>query len=75
MNLVPGLRSIYRWKGEIADDPETLLVMKTSTGRLAALAERLQTLHPYEVPEFLALEPDQGLESYLAFVGEQTANP
>lgn len=74
VNLVPGLRSIYRWKGQIADDPETLLVMKASPSALEALAARLVELHPYEVPELLTLQPEAGLAPYLAWVSEQGTN-
>lgn len=75
VNLIPGLRSIYRWKGQVADDPETLLLIKTSSARVKALTERLVALHPYEVPELLSLAPDQGLAAYLLWVGEQTTKP
>lgn len=75
VNLVPGLRSIYRWKGQIADDPETLLVIKAPVTALDALAARLVELHPYEVPELLTLAPEAGLAPYLAWMAEQSAKP
>lgn len=68
VNLVPGLRSVYRWKNDVHDDPETLLVIKTTTQRTGALARRLTALHPYEVPELLSLRPDAGLGPYLAWL-------
>ena len=74
VNLVPGLRSIYRWKHEICDEPETLLVIKTTAAKEAALARRLGELHPYECPELLAVPPTAGLPAYLAWVAESVAD-
>lgn len=74
VNLVPGLRSIYRWKADVHDDPETLLIIKTTAEQLDALATRLVDRHPYEVPEVLALTPDQGLAGYLAWLGESVGS-
>ena len=73
VNGVPGVRSIYRWQGAIEDEQEVLLLIKTHEERVAALAERLCTLHPYDVPELLALPVDAGLGPYLDWVtGEVT---
>jgi periplasmic divalent cation tolerance protein len=74
VNLVPGLRSIYRWKGEILDEPETLLVIKTTAEHVAAVAASMPELHPYEVPELLALAPTEGLAPYLAWLGQAVAS-
>jgi len=68
VNVVPGLRSLYRWKGERQDDPETLLLAKVPRPGLEALARRLVELHPYEVPEVLVLDVAQGAPAYLAWV-------
>ncbi len=73
VNVVPGLRSVYLWKGAVADEPETLLLIKTSRARLAALAARLGELHPYEVPELLAFTPESGLPAYLGWIATQAA--
>jgi periplasmic divalent cation tolerance protein len=75
VNVVPGLRSVYRWKDGVSDEPETLLLIKTTAGGLEALAGRLAALHPYEVPELLTTTPDAGFPAYLAWVGEQVAKP
>ncbi len=71
-NVVPGVRSIYRWEGEVVDEPEALLVLKTTRDRLDALRERVLALHPYEVPEVLALPVEAGAERYLAWVHSET---
>jgi periplasmic divalent cation tolerance protein len=73
VNLIAGARSIYRWQGAVEDAGETLLVMKTVRGRLEALEARLRALHPYEVPELLALPVESGASAYLAWVREVTA--
>lgn len=67
-NLVPKIRSIYRWQGAVHDEPEVLLVMKTRAERFAALAERVKALHPYTVPEVLQLPVGAGSEAYLRWV-------
>jgi periplasmic divalent cation tolerance protein len=68
VNLAPALRSIYRWKGEVQDDSETLAIVKTTDDRLAALTARLVALHPYELPEVLALPTCGGHAPYLDWV-------
>ena len=71
-NVVPGLRSIYRWEGRVQDEPEALLVLKTTRDRLEALRERLLALHPYDVPEVLALPVEAGSAAYLAWLAAET---
>jgi periplasmic divalent cation tolerance protein len=70
-NVIPGLRSLYRWEGQVQDEPEVLLVLKTTRGHLDALRERVVALHPYKVPEVLALRVEAGSAAYLAWVAEQ----
>ncbi len=72
VNVIPGLRSYYQWKGEACDDPELLLVIKTARGRMADLAKRVEALHPYDTPELIALPVQAGLEAYLQWVREET---
>lgn len=72
-NIVPGVRSIYRWKGEICDDAEECVFIETQAELVDALLARLRALHPYEVPKMLVLEPCAGNQDYLAWVTEQTA--
>jgi periplasmic divalent cation tolerance protein len=68
VNLVPPVRSIYRWQGQIADERETLAILKTTRERFDALRERLVALHPYEVPEVIALPVEAGHPPYLDWV-------
>ncbi len=72
VNLVPGVRSIYRWKGAIEESDEVLLVAKTVAGRLEGIEKALKELHPYDVPELVALEADRVEASYLAWLVEAT---
>jgi periplasmic divalent cation tolerance protein len=72
VNLIPGARSIYRWEGAVLDEPEQLLVIKTTAERYAALEARVRALHGYQVPEIIALPVERGLAAYLAWVREQT---
>lgn len=71
-NLVPGVRSIYRFRGVMEDEREVLLVIKTCADRVEALAERLRALHPYEVPELIVMTATGGLFPYLDWVREET---
>ncbi len=71
-NVVPGLRSIYRWEGKVQDDAEALLVLKTTRARFEALRDRVLALHPYEVPEVLALPVEAGSAGYLAWIAAET---
>lgn len=73
VNLVPQIRSIYRWQGAIEDSSETLALLKTTRARYDALAARLVALHPYSVPELLALPLAYGHAPYLAWVRESVA--
>ena len=72
-NLIPGVRSIYRWQGVTADAREVLVVMKTRKQDWAALLSRLHELHSYEVPECLAVRVAAGAPKYLAWLEEALA--
>jgi periplasmic divalent cation tolerance protein len=75
VNVMPGLRSVYRWRGAIEHSDEMLLLIKTTRPRLAALSARVLELHPYELPEVVAVEVAGGLSAYLDWVAEQTNDP
>ena len=68
VNRVSGLLSIYRWQDAVEHANETLLLIKTSEARFDALAERLRALHPYELPEVIAVPIAKGLPEYLQWV-------
>jgi periplasmic divalent cation tolerance protein len=69
-NIVPKIRSIYRWQGKIEDNAEALLLIKTTETALPALEERVRALHSYDVPEVIALKLDQGSGPYLDWLAE-----
>ena len=75
VNAVPGIVSRYWWKGKLERDDETLLLMKTEASRVPEVIAALKDLHPYEVPELLALPVDAGAEPYLAWVRDETKRP
>lgn len=75
VSVVPGLLSVYRWKGAVESAEERLLVIKTRADRLAALREALVSLHPYEVPELLTLPVEEGHPPYLAWLDESVGSP
>lgn len=68
VNLVPQIRSVYRWEGRVQEDGETLLLVKTTAAALPALERRVGELHPYELPEFLVLPELAGSAGYLGWV-------
>lgn len=72
INIVPGLRSVFRWQGSVQRESEVLLLIKTTRSRYPALQARLPQLHPYELPELLAVESVFGLPAYLQWVAEST---
>ena len=72
VSIVPGVRSLYRWQGQITDDGESLLIIKTKTALSDALEARLVEVHPYEVPEVLSLQVADGAEAYLTWVMDAT---
>jgi periplasmic divalent cation tolerance protein len=72
VNIIPEIRSIYRWKGEVCDDKERLLIMKTREDLFPKLQSAVKELHPYEVPEIVALKIDQGLPEYLRWIDDCT---
>lgn len=67
-NVLPGVRSVFRWEGAVQEEDEALAILKTSAGRVEALRRRVRETHPYDEPEFLVLAVDGGSESYLRWV-------
>jgi periplasmic divalent cation tolerance protein len=73
VNRLPGMVSTYRWEGRVATDPEELLLIKTTAGRFEALKARLLQLHPYDLPELIAVPVQHGHAAYLDWVRAGTA--
>jgi periplasmic divalent cation tolerance protein len=73
-SVVSGARSIYWWEGKVERAEEALLVVKTTAERVGALRERAVALHPYEVPELLALPVSEGHEPYLAWLAGEVGS-
>jgi periplasmic divalent cation tolerance protein len=72
-NVLPGVESIYRWKGKIETANETLVFFKLNGDRQAAFQEKLRSLHPYEIPEIVFISVANGLTEYLRWVAESCA--
>jgi periplasmic divalent cation tolerance protein len=67
-NVIPSVRSIYRWEGKVCDDAEALLVLKAPKKRLQERSDRVARLHPYELPEVIALPIEGGSEKYIDWI-------
>ncbi|MGE0116069.1 MAG: divalent-cation tolerance protein CutA [Steroidobacteraceae bacterium] len=74
VNQLPGVQSTYMWQGRLHHDSEVLLLIKTTADQLATLAARIKALHPYELPEFIAVPVCAGSESYLDWIRQNTAS-
>ena len=74
VNLVTSVRSIYAWQGGIREDDEVLLVIKTRRDLCSALSDRIQALHPYDVPEVVVLPVVGGSADYLDWVRSECAS-
>ena len=68
VSILPPMRSIYRWEGKIETASEQLLIIKSVTARFPAIRDRLRALHPYELPEIIAVPIADGLPEYLAWL-------
>lgn len=75
VNIIAAVRSVYRWKGTVEDDEESLLVVKTARAALPGVEAALRELHPYETFELVALEIAAGSSAYLAWIGDSVAPP
>ena len=73
VNLLPRLHSVYRWHDAVEHADEVLLLVKTTRAALPALQARLLALHPYELPELLAVECAGGLPAYLGWIADNVS--
>jgi periplasmic divalent cation tolerance protein len=69
-NIVPGLQSVYTWQGRCERAPEWLLIIKTRIDQYQALEARIRALHPYDVPQIVAVPIVRGFADYLAWIDE-----
>ena len=72
VNILPRVQSIYRWQGQVESASEIALFIKSTAAAYPALEAQIRALHPYEVPEIIALDITQGLPAYLNWLAEQT---
>ena len=72
VNVLPRVRSVYAWEGKLCDEVEMLCLLKTRRELLPAVRERVVALHPYQVPEIIALPLVEGNEAYLAWLRDST---
>jgi periplasmic divalent cation tolerance protein len=72
VNIIPSVRSIYRWQGRVEDEQEVLMVVKTKKSLFERLQERVKELHSYEVPEIIGLPLVEGSKEYLDWLGQET---
>jgi len=70
VNIVPAVRSIYMWKGEVLDEEEVMMIAKTTAARFGAMMERVASLHSYDVPEIIAAPIVDGAQPYLDWIDE-----
>ena len=74
VNMVPQIFSIFRWQGNIENEKEILLLIKTTENRVDALIDKVKEIHSYDVPEILAIPVFTGNKDYIDWVVEETKN-
>jgi periplasmic divalent cation tolerance protein len=72
VNIISGVRSIYRWQGKIEDETETLMIVKTRGCLFGELSKKVKELHSYTVPEIISVQVDEGSKDYLDWLDEET---
>ncbi len=72
-SIVGAARSLYRWEGKVSDEQEVIVLLKSRSARLDALEVAFSELHPYKLPELLALPVIRGLEKYLDWINDETS--
>lgn len=75
VNIIPGIQSIYRWRGAVEHDEELLLLIKTSDAVWSLLEERILALHPYELPEIISVRIQDGHSHYLDWIINNLKTP
>jgi periplasmic divalent cation tolerance protein len=72
VNMLPGVQSVYRWQGAIEEEGEITLLIKTTASRYAELEAAIRSLHPYQLPEVIAVPVANGLPAYLEWIRQET---
>lgn len=72
VNIVPNIRSIYRWKGQMYDEREVIMIVKTRTSLYERFQQRVRELHHYETPEIIQINIENGLPQYLKWIHDST---
>ena len=72
VNILPGVKSVYKWKGEVCRSGELLLIMKSRSEIFDKIKKEITGLHPYEVPEIISVDISDGNEPYLRWIDEYT---
>jgi periplasmic divalent cation tolerance protein len=73
VNILAACRSVYRWQNALQHDEEHPVLIKTTSARYAALEQAIRAVHPYELPEIIAVPVERGLAAYLGWVESETA--
>lgn len=72
VNIISGVTSVYEWQGEVSEDSEYLLIIKTKLDLYEKLEQKIKELHPYEVPEIICLKIEEASQSYLDWIDKNT---
>lgn len=75
VNIIPSVTSVYEWEGKVNEDPELLLMIKTSTEKIPDLSKYVRENHPYDCAEVISSQIDDGNEPYLKWIGETVSAP
>ncbi|MDG1732270.1 MAG: divalent-cation tolerance protein CutA [Thalassotalea sp.] len=70
VNIVPNITSVYEWQGELQQDNEVMLIIKTKSSLFTQLKQKIEQLHPYDVAEIIALDIQQGNKLYLNWISD-----
>ena len=72
VNILPSVTSVYRWKGKMEEDTECVLIAKTVEKKVEQAIQKIRSLHPYEIPDIVAVPVTSGLKEYLAYIEDET---
>ena len=70
VNIIPGIQSVFKWGNQVKNETEYLLVIKTTRDKYPVVEKRIRALHPYELPEVIAVPITEGLDGYLSWINQ-----